>query len=166
VTGARMIPLSQGLVAVVDAEDYDRLVAMGKWSASIKPNTVYAVRRGRPRHGGRQRQLRMHNVITGLPYVDHIDGDGLNNRRANLRPADHHSNACNVGPKRSNTSGFKGVNRHRATGRWMAQIQVDGRRIYLGLFAAAENAAHAYDQAARIHHGEFARLNYPEGHSA
>jgi AP2 domain len=91
----------------------------------------------------------MHTLITGAPRTDHRDGNGLNNQRANLRPA-----------TRASTSGYKGVTYDRQTGRWKAQIKVDYRNIHLGRHPTAEDAALAYDAAARELHGVFARLNF------
>ena len=91
------------------------------------------------------------------PEIDHIDLDKSNNRIANLRPAEKTSNAWNVGKRANNTSGFKGVTWSKRWGKWYAQIQVNGKRKGLGYFDTPEKAHAAYIEAARKHHGEFAR---------
>jgi hypothetical protein len=153
------IPLSQGLVALVDADDFDRVMAF-KWSTREHRNTFYAQRNVR-KPDGRSTTQQLHSFLTGWPLVDHIDGDGLNNRRSNLRPATHIQNLQNQRRRSNNTSGHKGVSWDAPRGKWLARIQVDGARRYLGIFDTAEAAALAYDAAAREYYGEFAALNFP-----
>lgn len=93
--------------------------------------------------------------------VDHHDGNGLHCTRENLRPATVAQNNCNRGPLRTNTSGFKGVVWHARDRRWQANISVKKKRVHLGYFKTAEDAARAYDTAALAHHREFAMLNFP-----
>ena len=88
--------------------------------------------------------------------IDHRNGNPCDNRIENLRPCSRAQNARNISRKR-NSSGFKGV--CRCGRKWTAQIAVNGRKIYLGLFSSPQKAAEAYDKAARLHHGEFARTN-------
>jgi hypothetical protein len=88
--------------------------------------------------------------------IDHRNGDPADNRIANLCECSHAQNARNVG-RRRNRSGFKGVSQRGS--KWIAQIGVNGRTIYLGLFATPQKAADAYDAAAYVYHGEFARTN-------
>ncbi len=152
------IPLSRGLVAVVDDEDYGRLVSIGPWHAHRSGRNFYASRSAWV--NGRCRTIRMHNLITGQPYIDHVNGNGLDNRRVNLRQATHIQNMRNRRTGSNNTSGFKGVGLHR--GRWQARIWVAGSMKSLGLFATPEMAARAYDAAAVELFGEFARLNLPD----
>jgi len=151
------IPLTQGQVALVDEADYEALVAAGKWQALPAPNTFYAFRKS-SRRDGKRLGVYMHTLLTGWPYVDHIDGNGLDNRRQNLRAATHSKNMMNRGPQSNNTSGFKGVCRNRL--KWRAQIGLDGRHIHLGTFATPQEAAHAYDAAAVELFGEYARPNF------
>lgn len=150
------IPLSRGRFALVDDEDAERVIAAGPWHTRLAPRTAYA------RHNhlvdGRFVTVLMHRFITGWEYVDHINGDGLDNRRANLRQATRGQNLANIGLKSNNTSGFKGVRKH-SRGRWRATCGPD----YLGLFPSPEAAARAYDAAALARYGEFARPNYPQG---
>ena len=87
--------------------------------------------------------------------IDHINRDKTDNRIANLRLATLAENNLNAPIRSNNTSGFKGVSLHRATGKWMAMIAVGGRSTYLGLFASKQEAADAYAAAGRRLHGEF-----------
>ena len=156
------IPLSRGLVALVDDSDAERVRAFGTWHADPSGQTFYA-RHNVYRPGQSHQAVLMHSFITGWPMVDHRNGDGLDNRRSNLRPATHSQNMGNKRRYRNNTSGFKGVTRNTGTGRpWRAVIKADGRRVHLGYFDTAEDAAHAYDRAAIDLHGEFARPNFTE----
>jgi hypothetical protein len=154
------IPLTQGLAALVDDEDYARVVAATSWHAYRCGKTFYAKRKVRLVDGPRVNQ-HLHTFLTGWPLVDHINGNGLDNRRANLREATKRQNGWNRGPNRANTSGFKGVTWNKACRSWQAKITVGGASSYLGLFARAEEAAVAYDAAARDLQGEFAWLNFP-----
>lgn len=103
------------------------------------------------RRDGRETTVSMHQLICGKG-ADHINGDGLDNRRANLRPATPAQNAAN---RRAVRSGLKGVTFHKKSGRWQAAIA----KRYLGLFATEAEAGAAYDRAAVERWGEFARLN-------
>lgn len=104
--------------------------------------------------------LRMHSLITGWDYVDHEDGDGLNNQRYNLRKADQ---ALNEAAKHKTplprSSRFKGVCWDKAKGRWAAQITIDKKNRNLGRYVAEEDAARAYNAAALEAWGNFSRLN-------
>jgi hypothetical protein len=154
------IPLAGGDFVIVDAADLDWL-RQWSWRADVR-NAGYA-RRAESVAGARHTIL-MHRQILGAPdgvQVDHVNGYGLDNRRANLRLCTAGENACNVGLRRDNRAGFKGVRQDKEW--WMARIQKGGRTVYLGCFRSAEEAARAYDVAALAHHGEFARLNFPDG---
>ncbi len=106
----------------------------------------------------------MHRLITRAPkgkVVDHENGDGLDNRRANLRVCDHRQNRRNhQRPRKGGASRFHGVGWWKRDQKWRAKISVDGRTIHLGYFADEEDAARAYDQAAREHFGEYASTNF------
>ena len=91
-------------------------------------------------------------------YVDHIDGNGMNNRWQNLRLAERWQNMANQGVNVRNTSGYKGV--YFAYGKWRARIQVKGKRLHLGCFEDREAASAAYVEAARKYFGEFFELYY------
>lgn len=159
----RLIPLTQGKLATVDAADYEWLNRW-KWYAQLdkKRNRWYAKRS--EWIAGKRRFFAMHRCISNAPIgvqVDHRDGNGLNNRRGNLRPATNQQNGCNRGPNSNNTSGHKGVSWYKRKNRWLAQIEikVDGKRQikYLGRFIEKADAAVAYAYAARKYHGDFAR---------
>lgn len=155
----REIPLSRGLVALIDEDDFDLVNSVGRWYADRNCQTFYA--RKNFWRNGKCLSVRMHHVITGWRYVDHANGNGLDNRRSNLRQATDQQNARNRQRLRETASGFKGVT--RANSHWQAQITANGRRLYLGVFEAPEIAARAYDAAAIKYFGEFARLNFPQG---
>lgn len=148
------IPLTQGKSAIVD--DCDAHLARFKWFAVQRSKTWYAVRRGRY----------LHRVILNPPVgvdVDHISGDGLDCRRANMRLASRGENIRNSRRRSDNTSGFKGVTCDRRSPPlrkpWKATIHVDGRQVSLGRFSTAEEAGEAYRDAALRLHGAFACID-------
>lgn len=151
------IPLTQGLVAAVDDEDFPRL-SDSKWHAARSSGRgIYA-----KTHLSRNKLLYMHRVILcALPgeFVDHINHDTLDNRRSNLRLCTAAGSARNTIHKLGN-SGFRGV--RAAGGRFRAVIRFNGDLIHLGLFGNPVDAAVARDAAARRLHGEFAILNFPD----
>lgn len=147
------IPLTRGLVALIDDTD-ESLVASFKWYARDNKLTRYAARSIRRPEG--VSTLYMHRLLTGWVAVDHRNGDGLDNRRENLRQASALENAVNRS-QRTHSSRFKGVTWNEARRQWRAQIQ----RTYLGSFASEEAAALVYDDAARQLFGEFAAFNFP-----
>lgn len=146
-------------VAVIDAADAP-LVKGYVWGLAVRGPNRYA-------SGSKEGTLRvgayMHRIIMNAPKgteVDHIDGDGLNNHRRNLRVCSRQMNAANAVRHRDGTNPYKGVRYCR--GKWAAGIGINYRRIYLGRFHTAEEAARAYDCAAKEAFGDFARLNFPE----
>jgi hypothetical protein len=95
--------------------------------------------------------------------VDHRNGESLDNRKENLRIAEHWQNCCNKRINRKDkTSKYKGVGFNKRLKKWQANIHCKGKRIYLGLFENEVDAAKAYDTAAQVYHGEFAVLNFPQ----
>ena len=157
------IPLTQGKVALIDDEDWD-LVSGYKWHASKVLNTYYARTRVK-RADGSKTFLYMHRLLLGLVgrkvKADHRDGDGLNNRRENLRSCSHAENLRNRGAQVNNISGLKGVSWHKQSGKWDASIRVNGKGKHLGLFTTKEAAHAAYCRAAAELHGEFANYGSP-----
>jgi hypothetical protein len=154
----REIPLTQGQVALVDDEDFEELNQF-KWCAYWAPHarTFYAVRRD-----GKRLTL-MHRQITKAPpgrKVDHRNRIGFDNQKLNLRFATESQNSANSRLPSNNTSGFRGVSRNRQ--KWQSRIRYNGRKIHLGSFDCPEEAAKAYDRAARHYFGEFATPNFPE----
>lgn len=154
------IPLSRGRVALIDPEDESLALANGPWHSVPGQRTSYA-RTNIKRADGTWTSVYLHVLILGVKSVDHINGDGLDNRRINLRPASAMQNSYNRPVRSDSSSGFKGVTRNRSRGKpWRAQIGAEGKSIHLGLFDSAVEAALAYDVAAHELHGDFARLNF------
>jgi hypothetical protein len=140
----------------IDAADYN-LVKDYRWSAAKKcksAKTLYARAHVRGGKRSNQEKVYMHALIMSKG-ADHKDGDGLNNRRENLRPASNAENARNKGLTTANTTGFKGVFRRRS-GRFHAQIKAAGKLHCLGTYDTAIEAARAYNRAAKELHGKFA----------
>lgn len=157
----KKIPLSKGMNAIVDDEDFAR-ISKHKWHVQ-SDTMLYAVRKGpRDEHGKRIR-YQMHREIISAPpgiFVDHISGNPLDNRRCNLRLATTQQNAFNQKVGRvNNTTGAKGVYLCRSSNRYYAQICVNGRGKHLGFFDSIQSASAAYDVAARRAFGEFAKTN-------
>lgn len=155
------ISLTQGMVALVDDEDYERVVATGPWQAHKARHCWYADHSLMP-----GKTLRMSRLIVNAhpgQIVDHANGDGLDNRKANLRICTNAQNCANQSKTKSRSGGpttsrFKGVSRHKC-GRWQATICIDRVVHYLGLFGSELDASNAYDVAALQWFGEFARPN-------
>ena len=145
-------PLTRGYITLASPEDAHFLT--GKWRAVPKGRTVYV----------RLENLYLHRLILDITanlHGDHINGNALDNRRSNLRPATRHENMRNAAPHRDGTSLYHGVSWVKMANYWRAQIYVDGKQKNLGNWTTQEKAALAYDTAARTHFGEFARLNFP-----
>lgn len=150
------LELTQGYVTVLDKEDL-HLVSNHKWSLhNASDKNLYAI------SGEDGKNNLMHRVILGITdpniKIDHRDGDGLNNRRMNLRICTMSQNQWNVGIRQDNTSGFKGVSKHKSSGKWRARITAHNKVHYLGHYKTPEEAYAAYCSAALELHGEFARV--------
>jgi hypothetical protein len=158
------IKLTKGKVALVDDEDYDYLM---QWSwCAIKGKHTYYAERGAYVEG-KHRCFLMHREIMKTPkgeQVDHIDGNGLNCQKYNMRNCSNTQNCWNNKIRRS-MWGYKGVYIRKENGTFRAYINVFKKRINLGTYATVEEAAHAYDKAAIKYFGEFANLNFPKEHS-
>jgi hypothetical protein len=155
------IQLTQGKVAQVSDHRYEDLMTYN-WRAHFNRGKWYAFRKGRVWE--KNKSIAMHRQIMNAPdgvEIDHIDGDGLNNKDENLRFCTHSQNSANRVDSK-NTSGYKGVVWSKAGSKWQSQIIVNRQYIYLGYFGDIEDAARAYDEAAKKYFGEFARLNFPE----
>lgn len=154
------VPLPQGYFAIIDETNKDLLEI--KWGLlktgdlryarlNIEGTSIYLHRVVMQRALGRS--------ISKAEMIDHINGNGLDCRQCNLRLATNSDNSCNKEKGKRNTSGYKGVSRVTNRNRWHARIQRNGKDFHLGYFSSAIEAARAYNQAALIHHGEFAVLN-------
>lgn len=157
----KKIPLTNGLFALVDDEDYEML-SRYRWRASYnhRDNLWYVARAGRK---GEPRTVMMHRQIMAPPrdmQVDHIDHDNLDNRRSNLRIVTRSQNLANRRKKIKSRSEFKGVTWHRRDKKWQAQVQWQGKTYHLGYFDSEVDAARAYDAGARAIQGEFSKPNF------
>lgn len=153
--------LSGGERVLYDEEDSE-LISAHKWHKRLHaPGLYYAA----TRINGQR--FFLHRLIANAPEgseVDHADGNPMNNTRKNLRICTRSQNQQNRGKFKNNRSGYKGVYRDSGNRKaaWRAQITVNGDRKRLGYFSDPENAARAYDAAARKYCGEFANLNFPD----
>lgn len=144
-----------GGIALVDDEDFDTLNAGGWWVNGAG----YATRRVR----SLRTTLMMHRVVVSAPrgvQVHHVNGERLDNRKANLRICTQAQNNVAQPIRASGSSPYRGVHRCSRADRFIAKIRIDGRSKYLGTFTDEIEAAVAYDAAARECHGEFAALNF------
>lgn len=164
--GIGYIPLTQNRWALCDAHNFHWL-SQWNWYAFRHPaNGRWYARRAITLSNRKQTWAPMHRVVMGVTdpkiQIDHKDRSpegGLDNRECNLRIATGAQNASNQGVRKNNTSGCKGVAWHKATGKWMAYICVNGKQIHLGLFGTIEAAASAYNEASLKYHGEFGFIN-------
>jgi hypothetical protein len=153
------IKLTQGQVAVIDAADL-HLVFGFKWRAHRGLDTFYAVT-WMPRPS--RKMISMHRLILGVTdrnlVCDHRDGEGLNNRRGNLRACTHGENLRNSRLSRRSSSGLKGAHFHPRDKVWVGAIRVNNKQIHLGTFKTKEDAHDAYCVASKKYHGEFGRTS-------
>ena len=155
----REIELTKGYKTMVDDEDYEG-VSQHKWFAHVDYRGGVYARRQR-RDGNKQVTVLMHREITGVPRgmeVDHIDGETLDNRRENLRVCTHSQNRKNTHGSHGDVL-YKGVCYNKGQDRYTAKIGCDGKQHWIGYFKTPEEAALAYNDAARRYHGEYACLN-------
>lgn len=152
------IPLTKGYMALVDAEDYER-VSQYIWSASVSKSGYARAVRG-DRLG---KIILMHREIMCAPQgldVDHINGNSLDNRKANLRLCTHRQNLRNMRkPSHARSSKYKGVCWSKRRGKFISYIHGAEGRIHLGYYPDEIDAAKAYNEAAIKYHGDFAMLN-------
>ena len=169
---ARAIPLTQAYAAVaarhtaapkvmwVSAEDYDCMSQSNWYAQKDYRRDAWYVARGVRLDSGKRVIQQAHQFITGYtPMTDHRDGNGLNNRRSNLRPATRAQNGWNRGPRPGSSSKYKGVSWHKQSRRWGVRVRVNGKVVFEREFKDELDAAYAYDDAADEYQGEFAWLN-------
>lgn len=151
----KFIPLTQGEFAIVDDEDFEAVSGM----------KFHVVKIGKQKYA-RSRGVYLHHMIHGKPapgnHVDHRDGDGLNNRRKNLREIRHAMNLKNGSMSRRNTSGYRGVSFDRARGKWIVVTSINGKVLTLGRFKTPVAAAMAFDRFTIQHFGTDVSLNFPD----
>lgn len=158
----KSITLTQGKTALVDDGDYSQ-INQRKWKAKKGRNGNWYAER----QNGHGKFITMHRLIMNAPLgviVDHINGNGLDNRRENLRLCTNAQNLMNRGAQRNNTTGYKGVtwDRREKVKKYCAQIKFHKKTLRLGYFKTPEEAARVYDAKARELFGEFAVLNFPK----
>jgi hypothetical protein len=158
----RLIPLTKGLYAIVDAADYRWLMTF-KWQAVARNDGKGFYARARLRDGGYN--IKMHRIIKGTDddeHVDHENGCGIDNRRKNLRDANPRQNSGNRRTRCDSSTGFKGVTPATRPGWYKVRINDHGMSRHLGQYPDPVEGAKVYDREARIVFGAFAKLNFPE----
>lgn len=151
------INLNQNKVVLIDKHDYERVSEL-KWFAQKDhgSNRWYVISTSKP-------NIKLHRYLLNpkrTEVVDHINGDGLDNRRINLRIVSNSQNHMNMNKsKLPQSSIYKGVSWHIRHKRWIARIYHEGKRIHLGYFKSESDAANAYNKAASLYFGEYALLN-------
>ena len=156
----KTIPLSQNQFAMVDDDDF-QLLKDFKWTALKHGNTFYAGR-FEAIGKGKRRLVRMHRFIMGAKEeetVDHIDRNGLNNTKENLRMVTSSQNAWNRAKGKNGSSPYKGVSFHKDTGKYVARIMIEGKAKSLGYFDNPEEASVAYEKAADEYFGSYKPKN-------
>ncbi|MHC4461417.1 MAG: AP2 domain-containing protein [Planctomycetota bacterium] len=155
------IPLTQGRFAKVDPSDYI-WISQFRWHCKINKTTIYAVRTVTV--AGKSKRISMHRMIMNTPphlVCDHINHDGLDNRRAYLRNCTIKQNNANSRSAKNASSKYKGVSWNKTRKKWAAYIKKDYKQLYLGLFENETEAAKVYDKMAKKLFGKFAQLNFP-----
>lgn len=157
----KKIELTQGQSALVDNEDYKKLNKYN-WYAGYYSHVdnYYAMRQIYT--NGKQTTVKMHRIIMDAPrnmQVDHINHNTLDNRKRNLRLCTHNQNQQNQTPSKNTLSQYKGVSWAKQRKKWVARIGINKKRLFLGYFKNEEQAAIAYNKAAKELFGEYALLN-------
>lgn len=164
-----LVELTRGLSTMIDDSDIELISNVSWYAHETNPGNFYA--RGEKYLGNyKVKKFYLHRLLLGVDdpkiKVDHIDGNPLNNQRSNLRvcarESQNHTNQTKL--RSDNTSGYRGVffNKNLKKKKWQAYVHLQNKkRLYLGCFETAEEAAKAFDEAAKIHYGEFhGKLNF------
>jgi hypothetical protein len=158
----RKIPLTKGKFAIVDEQDFDRF-SEDKWHAHKSSLTFYAART--VKKNCKNRLAFMHRYIMNCPagsFIDHINHNGLDNRRTNLREVSKEQNSWNQRKRKGQfASQYKGVCYGKRCGKWSANIGYKRKQIFIGWFEDEVSAAKAYDEKAKELFGQYACLNFP-----
>lgn len=160
--GVCVIELTQGRVALVSRKDHAPLSAFA-WFAMESEGRWYAARNRTVGEGGKRGVILMHRHLLGCPpgmEVHHRNEEGLDNRRRNIVALSRVAHQATKHPNPVGVTGYRGVTRHR-NGKYLARVNILQRCVWSGYFITAEEAAHAYDAAAKRLHGASARLNFP-----
>ncbi len=154
----KQIQLTQGKIALIDDADFDLVSQKKWWAISFNNGSLFYAA---CKISGKR--VTMHRFLLGIRdrniIVDHADGNGLNNTRNNLRTCTNSQNVMNSKTPFTNTSGYRCVSWCKPAKKWIAKININKKAVYLGSFADKKDAAAVYNEAAKIHYGEFARLN-------
>lgn len=165
----QVIELTQGQFALIDKGEVNKIL-QNNWHAYRQENAKTFYAKAHLFKGGEDKTIHMHRIIMDCPagmVVDHINGNGLDNRKCNLRICSPFENMGNKRPQKNKSSQYKGVTRweyrykNKVEDRWIARIQNNNRQRSLGYFRTEVEAALAYDKAAKSTFGPYARLNFP-----
>jgi hypothetical protein len=145
----------RGLVALIDDADFE-LVSQRHWNEAFSGSRTVIYAQSDVQRNHVRTCVLMHNLIMGAKGIDHIDHDGLNNQRANLRSANGSQSRANTRKLKEGTSRYKGVSWSSSLQKWQAAIMSNGKTTYLGRYDIEEDAARAYDAKARELFGDYA----------
>ncbi len=159
----KTIPLTQGKFAIVDDADYDELIKHKWWFRDVKSEKRVGYAARSVRVNGKKKAIHMHRQVMGLSWdtsiqVDHIDGNGLNNQRHNLRICNNSQNHMNQKILKNNTTGYMGVYYEKRHNSYVSYINVNKKRYHVGAFKTFEEAKTARINAEIKHFGEFRRV--------
>lgn len=155
--------LEPGLGTILDVDCFERLAALNIQKHTLPDGRIYACLRLGKETG--YRRVYLHRYLLRCKPTekgDHCNGNPLDNRMENLRPATQQQNTCNSKKRAHSQQPYKGIKKTRGAKTWVARIRVNGQMIYSCGHATPEDAARAYDALARIYHGAFALTNWPE----